>query len=154
MLAARSGQTLLSTECQLRATIAAVLQVGRCTTLSPCAVAGAPLRMPVHDVFKARQGGVCVGGKLEAGGLKPGSKLLVVPGYETATVKSLEVNGQVRRWCRHSVHTVITILCKPYSFARAASLSCVAATISVPASLFSGCTDTYMAGSSLAASSR
>ncbi|WIA29533.1 hypothetical protein OEZ86_012032 [Tetradesmus obliquus] len=55
---------------------------------------GAPLRMPVHDVFKARQGGVCVGGKLEGGALKPGSKLLLVPGYEAAVVKSLEVNGQ------------------------------------------------------------
>jgi hypothetical protein len=52
--------------------------------------------MPVHDVFKARQGGVCVGGKLEGGGLKPGSKVMLVPGCETATVKSLEVNGQVR----------------------------------------------------------
>jgi elongation factor 1 alpha-like protein len=58
--------------------------------------AGIPLRMPVHDVFKARQGGVCVGGKLEGGALKPGSKVLLVPGCETATVKSLEVNGQVR----------------------------------------------------------
>lgn len=53
--------------------------------------------MPVHDVFKARQGGVCVGGKLEGGALKPGSKLLLVPGYEAAVVKSLEVNGQVSR---------------------------------------------------------
>jgi hypothetical protein len=51
--------------------------------------------MPVHDVFKARQGGLCVGGKLEGGALKPGSKVLLVPGYEAATVKSLEVNGQV-----------------------------------------------------------
>lgn len=53
--------------------------------------------MPVHDVFKARQGCVCVGGKLEGGALQPGSKVLLVPGCETATVKSLEVNGQVRQ---------------------------------------------------------
>eukprot|EP00878_Enallax_costatus_P005079 GHUV01005340.1.p1 GENE.GHUV01005340.1~~GHUV01005340.1.p1 ORF type:complete len:524 (+),score=140.75 GHUV01005340.1:175-1572(+) len=56
---------------------------------------GLPLRVPVHDVTKARQGaGVVVGGKVEAGALVPGSKVLVVPGYETATVRSLEVNGQ------------------------------------------------------------
>jgi hypothetical protein len=54
------------------------------------------VRLPVQDVFKGRQGGTCVGGKLEAGALKPGSKVLVVPGHVTATVKGLEVNSQVR----------------------------------------------------------
>lgn len=62
--------------------------------------AGAPLRLPVHDVCKGKQGGVVVGGKIEAGALKPGSKVLVVPGYEQAVVKSLDVNGQVRRGFR------------------------------------------------------
>lgn len=62
--------------------------------------AGVPVRVPVHDVYKARQGGgVCVGGKLEAGGLKPGSKVMVVPGYEVGVVKSLEVNGKVGVRC-------------------------------------------------------
>lgn len=60
--------------------------------------AGAPVRLPVQDVFKGRTGGTCVGGKLEAGALKPGSKVLVVPGYVTATVKGLEVNSQVCVW--------------------------------------------------------
>lgn len=54
------------------------------------------MRLPVQDVFKGRQGGTCVGGKLEAGALRPGSRVLVVPGYVTATVKGLEVNSQVR----------------------------------------------------------
>jgi hypothetical protein len=49
----------------------------------------------VQDVFKGRQGGVGVGGKLEAGALKPGSKLLVVPGCAAASVKSVDTNGQV-----------------------------------------------------------
>jgi elongation factor 1 alpha-like protein len=53
------------------------------------------VRLPVQDVFKGRQGGTCVGGKLEAGALRPGSRVLVVPGYVTATVKGLEVNSQV-----------------------------------------------------------
>lgn len=55
---------------------------------------GAPVRLPVQDVFKGRQGGVCCGGKLEGGALKLGSKVLVVPGHAVATVKSLDVNGQ------------------------------------------------------------
>lgn len=62
--------------------------------------AGAPVRLPVQDVFRGRQGGTCVGGKLEAGALRPGSKVLVVPGYVTATVKGLEVNSQVRNSLR------------------------------------------------------
>jgi hypothetical protein len=53
----------------------------------------------VQDVFKGRQGGTCVGGKLESGALRPGSKVLVVPGYVTASVKGLEVNSQVSLLC-------------------------------------------------------
>lgn len=34
-------------------------------------------------------------GKLEAGALKVGSKVVVMPGGESATVKGLEVDGQV-----------------------------------------------------------
>jgi elongation factor 1 alpha-like protein len=56
--------------------------------------AGKPLRMPISDVFKTKQGAVTVGGKLEGGALKPGTKVMLVPGYETATIKSLEVSGQ------------------------------------------------------------
>lgn len=63
------------------------------------AATGSPVRLPVQDVFKGRQGGTCVGGKLEAGALRPGGKLLVVPGYVTATVKGLEVNSQVCVHC-------------------------------------------------------
>eukprot|EP00879_Flechtneria_rotunda_P016026 GHRR01016762.1.p1 GENE.GHRR01016762.1~~GHRR01016762.1.p1 ORF type:complete len:694 (+),score=227.63 GHRR01016762.1:236-2317(+) len=55
---------------------------------------GAPLRLAVHDAYKGRQGGLCVGGKLEGGALKPGSKVMVVPGFEVGVVKSLEVNGK------------------------------------------------------------
>jgi hypothetical protein len=62
---------------------------------TPC-LAGAPVRLPVQDVFKGRQGGTCVSGKLEAGALRPVSKVLVVPGHVTATVKALEVNTLVR----------------------------------------------------------
>jgi elongation factor 1 alpha-like protein len=35
-----------------------------------------------------------VGGKLEGGALRPGTKVLLVPGHEAGTVKSLEVSGR------------------------------------------------------------
>jgi translation elongation factor EF-1alpha len=61
---------------------------------------GKPLRMPISDVFKTKQGAVTVGGKLEGGALRPGSKVLLVPGYEPATVKSIEVSGQAVQLAR------------------------------------------------------
>jgi translation elongation factor EF-1alpha len=51
----------------------------------------------VHDVFKGRHGGVCVGGKVEGGAVKPGSKVLLVPGIDVGSVKSIELNGQVNK---------------------------------------------------------
>lgn len=53
--------------------------------------------MPVSDVFKNKAGALMVGGKVEAGALRPGSKVLVIPGQAAGTVRSIEVGGQVRR---------------------------------------------------------
>jgi translation elongation factor EF-1alpha len=38
-----------------------------------------------------------VGGKLESGALRVGSKVMLLPGGEVGAVRALEVNGQVRR---------------------------------------------------------
>eukprot|EP00775_Hariotina_reticulata_P011038 gene11038-11193_t len=56
----------------------------------------APFRLAVHDVFKGRQGGLCVGGKVEGGAVKPGSKVLITPGHDLGTIKSIDLNGQER----------------------------------------------------------
>ena len=37
-----------------------------------------------------------MGGKVEGGALKPGTKMLLVPSWEPTSVKGLEVDGQVR----------------------------------------------------------
>lgn len=55
-----------------------------------------------------------VGGKLEAGALVPGSRVMVVPGYETTTVKSLEVNGQVGVIARAGGVVIVTTSIKRY----------------------------------------
>ena len=57
--------------------------------------AGLPLRLPIHDVFKGKHGGLSVGGKLESGAVKVGSKVMVMPSHEVGTVKTLEVDGKV-----------------------------------------------------------
>jgi translation elongation factor EF-1alpha len=43
---------------------------------------GRPLRLPVTDVFKSKSGALVVGGKLEAGAAKAGTRVVVVPGMQ------------------------------------------------------------------------
>eukprot|EP01136_Pigoraptor_vietnamica_P009233 Opistho-1_new@45513 len=57
-----------------------------------------PLRMSVADVFKGASGGVTVGGKLEAGVLQVGDRVLVAPAGELATVKSIESHDAAVPW--------------------------------------------------------
>ncbi|KAF5841984.1 translation elongation factor EF1A/initiation factor IF2gamma [Dunaliella salina] len=55
---------------------------------------GKPLRLPVSDVFKNKAGALVVAGKVEAGALRAGSKVLVVPGQVSGSIRSMEVGGQ------------------------------------------------------------
>jgi hypothetical protein len=50
----------------------------------------------VHDVSRSKAGALGVGGKLESGALRVGTKVMLLPGGEVGAVKSIEVNGQVR----------------------------------------------------------
>ncbi|PNW73614.1 hypothetical protein CHLRE_13g565750v5 [Chlamydomonas reinhardtii] len=53
-----------------------------------------PLRLPVSDVFKSKTGAVVLGGKLEGGAMRPGSRVVLVPGpAQPFAVRSLEVGG-------------------------------------------------------------
>jgi elongation factor 1 alpha-like protein len=53
-----------------------------------------PLRMPVSETGARGKGGVIAAGKLEGGAVRPGSRVLIVPGRELATVKAVEVDGK------------------------------------------------------------
>ncbi|XP_035212374.1 HBS1-like protein isoform X1 [Stegodyphus dumicola] len=48
-----------------------------------------PFRLCVADVFKGTSGGFCVAGKIEAGFVKSGDKVLVMPAGEQAVVKAI-----------------------------------------------------------------
>lgn len=54
----------------------------------------APARVTVAEVDKKRGLGVYVGGRVEAGALRVGSRVVVMPGGETHVVKGLEVHGR------------------------------------------------------------
>ncbi|KAL1168206.1 hypothetical protein V6Z11_A05G069000 [Gossypium hirsutum] len=53
-----------------------------------------PLLMPICDVIKSSQGQVSACGKLEAGAVRSGSKVLVMPSADIAIVRSLERDSQ------------------------------------------------------------
>ncbi|KAJ9529429.1 hypothetical protein QJQ45_013713, partial [Haematococcus lacustris] len=55
---------------------------------------GKPLRLPVTDMFKNKAGALVLSGKVEAGALRPGTKLLLQPGQHQAAVRTLEVDGK------------------------------------------------------------
>lgn len=52
--------------------------------------------MPVVDVLQSRSLGSCsVSGKIEAGVVRIGSEICLMPSGHTATVKAIEIDGQV-----------------------------------------------------------
>lgn len=54
-----------------------------------------PLLMPICDVVRSNsQGQVSACGKLEAGAVRPGSKVMVMPSGDQGTVRSLERDSQ------------------------------------------------------------
>lgn len=64
---------------------------------APVRLVDKPLRLVVAEVFKNRTlGSAAVGGKLEGGALKQGTKVLVMPAGELATVKAVEQNGEAK----------------------------------------------------------
>eukprot|EP00127_Corallochytrium_limacisporum_P004155 Clim_evm100s157 gene=Clim_evmTU100s157 len=77
--------------------------------LSPKAVdAQAPLVMSVTDVFKG-QLGLSVAGKLMAGTMRTGDKVLVEPGYEVATARAIQFHGEPVEWAAAGDHVTVTL---------------------------------------------
>eukprot|EP00753_Platysulcus_tardus_P012693 PLAT3518.1.p1 GENE.PLAT3518.1~~PLAT3518.1.p1 ORF type:complete len:812 (-),score=367.56 PLAT3518.1:191-2584(-) len=52
-----------------------------------------PSRLAVSDVYRTRSLGLTIGGKLDAGVIVRGEQLLVMPGYNVATVRGIERRG-------------------------------------------------------------
>jgi len=52
-----------------------------------------PFRMCVSDVYRAQIGGLTIAGKIEAGGVMPKDKILILPTKETAVVKAVVISS-------------------------------------------------------------
>ncbi|KAI7997304.1 HBS1-like protein [Camellia lanceoleosa] len=70
-----------------------------------------PLLMPICDVIKLQtQGQVSACGKLEAGALRSGSKVLVMPSGEMGTVRSLECDSEACAIARAGDNVAVCLL--------------------------------------------
>ncbi|XP_053743888.1 HBS1-like protein isoform X1 [Synchiropus splendidus] len=68
-----------------------------------------PFRLCVSDVFKDQGSGFCVTGKIEAGYIQTGDKILAMPPNETCTVKGITLHDSPMDWAAAGDHVSLTV---------------------------------------------
>ncbi|XP_051880223.1 HBS1-like protein isoform X2 [Pristis pectinata] len=68
-----------------------------------------PFRLCVSDVFKDQGSGFNVTGKIEAGYVQTGDRVLVVPPNETCTVKGITLHEEPLDWAAAGDHVILTV---------------------------------------------
>ncbi|XP_041043428.1 HBS1-like protein isoform X1 [Carcharodon carcharias] len=68
-----------------------------------------PFRLCVADVFKDQGSGFSVTGKIEAGYVQTGDRLLVMPPNETCTVKGIALHDEPLDWAAAGDHVTLTV---------------------------------------------
>ncbi|TNN82536.1 HBS1-like protein [Liparis tanakae] len=68
-----------------------------------------PFRLCVSDVFKDQGSGFCVTGKIEAGYIQPGERILAMPPNETCTVKGITLHDEALDWAAAGDHVSLTV---------------------------------------------
>ncbi|KAM3860933.1 HBS1-like protein [Diretmus argenteus] len=68
-----------------------------------------PFRLCVSDVFKDQGSGFCVTGKIEAGYIQAGERILAMPPNETCTVKGITLHDEPLDWAAAGDHVSLTV---------------------------------------------
>ncbi|XP_030641832.1 HBS1-like protein [Chanos chanos] len=68
-----------------------------------------PFRLCVSDVFKDQGSGFCVTGKIEAGYIQTGERVLAMPPNETCTVKGITLHDEALDWAAAGDHVSLTV---------------------------------------------
>ncbi|KAK7906844.1 hypothetical protein WMY93_015456 [Mugilogobius chulae] len=68
-----------------------------------------PFRLCVSDVFKDQGSGFCVTGKIEAGYVQTGDRILAMPPNETCTVKGITLHEEPLDWAAAGDHVSLTL---------------------------------------------
>nr|XP_015091314.1 HBS1-like protein isoform X2 [Vicugna pacos] len=69
-----------------------------------------PFRLCVSDVFKDQGSGFCVTGKIEAGYIQTGDRLLAMPPNETCTTKGITLHDEPVDWAAAGDHVSLTLV--------------------------------------------
>lgn len=69
-----------------------------------------PFRLCVSDVFKDQGSGFCVTGKIEAGYIQTGDRLLAMPPNETCTAKGIALHDEPVDWAAAGDHVSLTLV--------------------------------------------
>ncbi|XP_054991622.1 HBS1-like protein isoform X3 [Sorex araneus] len=69
-----------------------------------------PFRLCVSDVFKDQGSGFCVTGKIEAGYIQTGDRLLAMPPNETCTAKGITLHDEPVDWAAAGDHVNLTLV--------------------------------------------
>ncbi|KAJ7667697.1 EF Tu GTP binding domain-containing protein [Mycena polygramma] len=70
----------------------------------------APLRIPISNIFKGQGSGMSVSGRLLSGVVQVGERLRIVPGDETAVVKSIEVEEEHVPWAAAGSNSTLSLI--------------------------------------------
>uniref|UniRef100_A0AAY4AUQ1 Tr-type G domain-containing protein n=1 Tax=Denticeps clupeoides TaxID=299321 RepID=A0AAY4AUQ1_9TELE len=68
-----------------------------------------PFRLCVSDVFKDQGSGFCVTGKIEAGFIQTGDRVLAMPPNETCTVKGITLHDEPLDWAASGDHVTLSV---------------------------------------------
>ncbi|KAK1170781.1 hypothetical protein AOXY_G7712 [Acipenser oxyrinchus oxyrinchus] len=68
-----------------------------------------PFRLCVSDVFKDQGSGFCVTGKIEAGYVQTGDRILAMPPNETCTIKAITLHDEPIDWAAAGDHVSLTV---------------------------------------------
>ncbi|XP_061097410.1 HBS1-like protein isoform X2 [Conger conger] len=68
-----------------------------------------PFRLCVSDVFKDQGSGFCVTGKIEAGYIQTGDRVLAMPPNESCTVKGITLHDEPIDWAAAGDHVSLTV---------------------------------------------
>ncbi|XP_066103878.1 HBS1-like protein isoform X1 [Saccopteryx bilineata] len=69
-----------------------------------------PFRLCVSDVFKDQGSGFCVTGRIEAGFIQTGDRLLAMPPNETCTAKGISLHDEPVDWAAAGDHVSLTLV--------------------------------------------
>ncbi|KAH9894387.1 EF Tu GTP binding domain-containing protein [Cubamyces lactineus] len=69
----------------------------------------APLRFPISNVFKGQTSGISVSGRVCGGIIVAGERLRIIPGDESATVKTIDSDGDSLPWAGAGSNVNLTL---------------------------------------------